>query len=98
MGMEGHPFIPIIHALYLHVYTFFIQFIIQRIDVMRHLLRRMGLYLIALWAAVTFNFIIPRLMPGDPAEAYIVKLQTQQVTREQINAIRELFGVNPSIP
>src|SRR5579863_4860421 len=65
---------------------------------MRHLLRRVGFYLVALWAAVTFNFIIPRLMPGDPAEAYIAKLQTQQVTREQINAIRELFGVNPSIP
>ncbi|HVB20902.1 MAG TPA: ABC transporter permease [Ktedonobacteraceae bacterium] len=65
---------------------------------MRHLLRRVGFYLAALWAAVTFNFIIPRLMPGDPAEAYIAKLQTQQVTREQINAIRELFGVNPSIP
>ena len=65
---------------------------------MRHLLRRVGFYLAALWAAVTFNFIIPRLMPGDPAEAYIAKLQTQQVTREQINAIRELFGVNPNIP
>lgn len=65
---------------------------------MRHLLRRVGFYLAALWAAVTFNFIIPRLMPGDPAEAYIAKLQTQQVTRQQIDAIRELFGVNPNIP
>ena len=65
---------------------------------MRHLLRRVGFYLVALWAAVTFNFIIPRLMPGDPAEAYIAKLQTQQVTRQQIAAIRELFGVNPDIP
>ena len=34
---------------------------------MRYLLRRAGFYLIALWAAVTFNFIIPRLMPGNPA-------------------------------
>lgn len=65
---------------------------------MRFLLRRMGFYLIALWAAVTFNFIIPRLMPGDPAEAYIAHLQTQQVTREQIAAIRLEFGVNPNIP
>ncbi len=65
---------------------------------MRHLLRRVGFYLVALWAAVTFNFIIPRLMPGDPAEAYIAKLQTQQVTRGQIDAIRELFGVNPDVP
>src|SRR5215831_4697192 len=65
---------------------------------MRFFLRRMGFYLIALWAAVTFNFIIPRLMPGDPAEAYIAHLQTQQVTREQITAIRLEFGVNPDIP
>lgn len=65
---------------------------------MRYLLRRAGFYLIALWAAVTFNFIIPRLMPGDPAEAYIAKLQTQHVSRAQIEAIREEFGVNPHLP
>lgn len=60
---------------------------------MRYLLRRVGFYLVALWVAVSFNFIIPRLMPGDPAEAYIAKLQTQQVTRAQIEAIRAEFGV-----
>jgi peptide/nickel transport system permease protein len=65
---------------------------------MRYLLRRAGFYLIALWAAVSFNFIIPRLMPGDPAEAYIARLQTQQVTRAQIEAIRAEFGVNPNTP
>jgi peptide/nickel transport system permease protein len=65
---------------------------------MRHILRRAGFYLIALWAAVTFNFIIPRLMPGDPAEAYIARLQTQQITRAQIAAIRAEFGVNPGVP
>ncbi|MBO0779983.1 MAG: ABC transporter permease [Ktedonobacteraceae bacterium] len=65
---------------------------------MRYLLRRTGFYLIALWAAVTFNFIIPRLMPGDPALAYIARLQQQQITREQIAAIRKLFGVNPDVP
>ena len=65
---------------------------------MRYLLRRASFYLVALWAAVTFNFIIPRLMPGDPAEAYIAKLQTQQITRAQIAAIREEFGVTPGVP
>jgi peptide/nickel transport system permease protein len=65
---------------------------------MRYLLRRAGFYLVALWAAITFNFIIPRLMPGDPAEAYIAKLQTQQVTRAQIEAIKAEFGVNPQVP
>jgi peptide/nickel transport system permease protein len=37
-------------------------------------------------------------MPGDPAEAYIAKLQTQQITRAQIDAIRAEFGVNPNVP
>lgn len=65
---------------------------------MRFFLRRASFYLVALWAAVTFNFVIPRLMPGDPAEAYIAKLQTQQITRAQIDAIRAEFGVNPNVP
>jgi peptide/nickel transport system permease protein len=65
---------------------------------MRYFLRRLGLYLVALWAAVTFNFIIPRLMPGDPAEAYIAKLQGETITRSQLAAIRAEFGVNPGVP
>ena len=32
-----------------------------------YILRRFGFYLIAAFAALTLNFIIPRLMPGDPA-------------------------------
>lgn len=65
---------------------------------MRYFLRRIGFYLVALWAAVTFNFIIPRLMPGDPAEAYIAKLQGQNITRAELAAIRAEFGVNPNVP
>ena len=65
---------------------------------MRFFLRRIGFYLAALWAAVTFNFVIPRLMPGDPAAAYIAKLQGQQLTASQLAAIRAEFGVNPGVP
>jgi peptide/nickel transport system permease protein len=65
---------------------------------MRYLLRRAGFYLVALWAAVTFNFVIPRLMPGDPAEAYIARIQAQNATREQLAALRAEFGVNQSVP
>jgi len=65
---------------------------------MRYLLRRGGFYLIALWAAITLNFIIPRLMPGDPADAYIARLQGEQISRAQLAAIRAEFGVNPNIP
>lgn len=65
---------------------------------MRYLLRRAGFYLVALWAAVTFNFIIPRLMPGNPALAYIAKIHAQNVTIAQYNAMLHEFGVDPSIP
>ena len=34
---------------------------------MRYILRRLGFYLVALWAAVTLDFFLPRLLPGDPA-------------------------------
>lgn len=60
---------------------------------MRYLLRRAGFYLVALWASVTINFIIPRLMPGDPAEAYLARMQGQNMSREQIQALRVEFGV-----
>ncbi|HEU0003813.1 MAG TPA: ABC transporter permease [Ktedonobacteraceae bacterium] len=65
---------------------------------MRYLLRRAGFYLVALWAAVTFNFIIPRLMPGNPALAYIAKIHAQNVTTAQYNAMLQEFGVNPNVP
>lgn len=65
---------------------------------MRYLLRRAGFYMVALWAAVTFNFIIPRLMPGNPALAYIAKIHAQNVTTAQYNAMLQEFGVNPNVP
>ncbi|APX33823.1 peptide ABC transporter permease [Brachybacterium sp. P6-10-X1] len=39
-----------------------------------HLLRKLGFYLVALWAAVTLNFFIPRLLPGSPVDAVLAKL------------------------
>jgi peptide/nickel transport system permease protein len=37
-------------------------------------LRKLGLFLLTLWAAVTLNFILPRLMPGSPTDAALAKL------------------------
>ncbi|MDQ2905179.1 MAG: ABC transporter permease [Chloroflexota bacterium] len=65
---------------------------------MRYLLRRVSFYLAALWAAVTFNFILPRLMPGDPALAYLAKIHAQNVTTAQYNAMLQEFGVDPRVP
>jgi peptide/nickel transport system permease protein len=42
---------------------------------MRYYLRKLAFYLVALWAAVTLNFFIPRMMPGDPVDILMAKLQ-----------------------
>src|SRR4051812_39820065 len=42
---------------------------------MWYYVRKVGFYLIALWAAVTLNFFIPRMMPGDPVDILMAKLQ-----------------------
>jgi peptide/nickel transport system permease protein len=34
-----------------------------------YLLRRLGFFLLTLWAALTLNFFIPRFMPGSPLQA-----------------------------
>src|SRR5579859_107879 len=59
---------------------------------MRYLLRRLGFYLVALWAALTLNFLIPRLMPGDPVGLFIAHLQGH-VDPRAINALRLQFGI-----
>lgn len=59
---------------------------------MRHLLRRLGFYLVALWASLTANFILPRLAPGDPASVLIANMQGK-VNPQQLQALKELLGV-----
>jgi peptide/nickel transport system permease protein len=58
---------------------------------MRAILSRLGFYLIAAWAALTLNFLIPRLMPGDPATTMAGRL-SGQASPEAIAALREAFG------
>jgi peptide/nickel transport system permease protein len=65
---------------------------------MRYLLRRIAFYLVALWAAVTVNFILPRLMPGNPALAYLGKIQARQVTPALYDALLKQFGADPGVP
>ena len=40
---------------------------------MTYLVRRLEFFFITLWAALTLNFIIPRVMPGSPAEAMLIR-------------------------
>ena len=60
---------------------------------MKYLLRRIGFYLFTAWAAITINFFIPRLIPGDPVLALIAKFQGQLSTKA-IQSLYVLFGLD----
>src|SRR5258707_14597122 len=57
---------------------------------MRHLLRRLGFYLVALWASLTVNFIIPRMAPGDPAQTLIGQMRGQ-ASPQALQSLLELL-------
>ena len=53
---------------------------------------RAGFYLFTLWAAITINFFIPRIMPGDPVSALIAKNQTVDGAESSRIAVAEAFA------
>jgi peptide/nickel transport system permease protein len=55
--------------------------------------RRAVFYLIAAWAAITLNFILPRIMPGDPVTAMLNRLRgSLTLSPDAVFALRKLFG------
>lgn len=44
---------------------------------MRFIVRRLGFYLVAFWAAITVNFLLPRLLPGNPIDYFMARYQSQ---------------------
>jgi len=66
---------------------------------MRYLAWKIGFYVIALWAALTLNFFIPRWMPGDPVDILIAKLaQHGPVAPATRRSIEALLGTDSSQP
>jgi peptide/nickel transport system permease protein len=59
---------------------------------MRHLIRRVGFYLIALWASATVNFFIPRLSPGNPAQALLARMHGR-ISPAALHALEVQYGV-----
>jgi len=59
---------------------------------MKYLLRRLGFYLLAAWAAVSLNFFLPRMMPGDPATAMFAQFKGK-LAPEAMAALKETFGM-----
>jgi peptide/nickel transport system permease protein len=61
---------------------------------MRWFIRRVVFYLFAVWVALTLNFLLPRLMPGDPIGGVLQRLSPAQIQSNPgiIQTYRALLG------
>jgi peptide/nickel transport system permease protein len=62
---------------------------------MRFIIRRAGFFLLTLWAALSLNFFLPRLMPGSPADRIIAHLHGA-VSPVEVRAIELSLGIDNS--
>ena len=60
---------------------------------MRYFLRRIGFLLFTAWAALTINFILPHMMPGNPAQVMLAKFQGR-LSPQALDALTKAFGLN----
>jgi len=60
---------------------------------MRFVLRRAGFFLLTLWVALTLNFFMPRMMPGNPAIAMMSKFRGR-ISGQELATLETIFGVN----
>ncbi|WP_217184455.1 ABC transporter permease [Streptomyces sp. AC495_CC817] len=63
---------------------------------MKFWIRRVVFYIVTLWAAVSLNFLLPRMLPGDPAAIMLGKLRrangNRPLSEETIQAITSILG------
>lgn len=60
---------------------------------MKYLLRKVMLYAFIAWAALTLNFLIPRLMPGDPIVLLVERMEGR-IDPDAMDAIAESYGIS----
>jgi peptide/nickel transport system permease protein len=67
-----------------------------------YVLRRLGVFLVIVWAAATINFVVPRLAPGDPVQAMLGTMEAQGAKVEDsarlIQEYRRRFGLDEPLP
>lgn len=61
---------------------------------MRFLARHLAFYLVTAWAAITVNFLLPRLMPGDPVQTVMERF-SGQISPQASEALSVAFGLDP---
>jgi peptide/nickel transport system permease protein len=57
------------------------------------LLRRFGFYVLAAWAAVTINFFLPRMLPGNALQALLSTMRSAPIRPDQLKALEEQYGM-----
>jgi peptide/nickel transport system permease protein len=63
--------------------------------VKRYLARKLVLYLLTFFVAVTIDWLIPRLMPGDPIAGLIARIQVNPTGAEELHGyFTESFGLD----
>lgn len=62
-------------------------------NTLKFVARRLAFYLITAWAAITLNFFLPRMMPGDPVKSLMSRYQGQ-MSADAINSLYVLFGLD----
>lgn len=66
---------------------------------MRYVIRRILFYAFAVWVAITIDFFIPRLAPGDPVAALVGKMSTKgYITPAMQQALSAMFGLDTQDP
>jgi peptide/nickel transport system permease protein len=60
---------------------------------MRFALRRLGFFAVTMWAALTLNFLLPRLMPGNPGLVLMAKFHGK-LSAQAVRALEVAFGVD----
>ncbi len=61
---------------------------------MRTIGRRLGFYLATAIVAISLDFLIPRIIPGNPVDAVLAKMQGTVITKATIRSLELQFGVN----
>ena len=62
---------------------------------MRALLRRLGVYLLAAWVALTVSFLLPRVVPGNPVAGAVARAsQSGNCNSQCVEAIEAQLGFN----
>jgi len=66
--------------------------------VTRYLARKVIIYLVTFWVAVTIDWAIPRFMPGDPIERLLSRMQAQPAASEALTGYyTKAFGFDVPI-